>query len=123
MAPVQSTNFMALIKRIFVFDCVGMPEAKVRPWRSAPKHTQQAKERLTGVVTYMKPGDFLFVFDMVDVLALDDVSLFHGLQGEFLSLVLLQVSELHIAESTYIVHRLLVSRTYLHLESSPTRSR
>ena len=28
-----------------------------------PKHTQETKERLTGVVTYMKRGDVLLFFD------------------------------------------------------------
>ena len=56
-------NYSGELKRAFVFDCVALPEAKKRPWRTVPKHTQETKERLTGVVTYMKRGDFLLFFD------------------------------------------------------------
>ena len=50
-------------KRVFIFDCVAIPEAKSRPWRQAPKESPEVKDRLAGVVTYLKPGDFLIFFD------------------------------------------------------------
>ena len=56
-------NYKSEFKRVFMFDCVALPEARSRPWRSVPKQTQETKERLTGVVTYMKAGDVLFFFD------------------------------------------------------------
>ena len=50
-------------KRAFIYDCQHLPEAKKRAWRTVPRETPDAKERLTGIVTYMKPGDFVLFFD------------------------------------------------------------
>ena len=49
-------------KRALIFDCVAIPEAKTRPWRQAPRESPEVRDRLAGVVTYLKPGDFLFIF-------------------------------------------------------------
>ena len=64
--------------------------------------------------------NLLFVLNVVDMLALDDVGLLHGLERELLGLVLLQVPQLHISKSTYTHEK--KSATYLLQESGPTRS-
>jgi hypothetical protein len=51
------------LKRVFVFDCVNIPEARTRPWRQVPIAGQEVKDRLSGIVTYLKAGDFLIFFD------------------------------------------------------------
>jgi hypothetical protein len=51
------------LKRAFVFDCVNIPEARKRPWRQVPIAGQEVKDRLCGIVTYLKAGDFLIFFD------------------------------------------------------------
>ena len=44
--------------------------------------------------------DLLFVLNMVDVLALDDIVLLHGFESKPLGLVLLQTCQLHISKGT-----------------------
>ena len=56
-------SYKGNFKRAFIFDCQHLPEARKRPWRTVPRETTEAKERLTGIVTYMKPGDFILFFD------------------------------------------------------------
>jgi hypothetical protein len=51
------------LSRAFVFDCVAIPEARSRPWRQVPTAAQDVKDRLSGIVTYLKAGDFLIFFD------------------------------------------------------------
>ena len=51
------------LKRAFIFDCVSIPEARTRPWRQVPIAAQEVKDRLSGIVTYLKAGDFLIFFD------------------------------------------------------------
>lgn len=44
--------------------------------------------------------DLLFVLNMVDMLALDDIVLLHGFESKPLGLVLLQTCQLHISKGT-----------------------
>ena len=48
------------LKRAFIFDCVSIPESRSRPWRQVPKESAEVKDRLSGIVTYLKPGEFVF---------------------------------------------------------------
>ena len=50
-------------RRGFIFDCTHLPEQKLRPWRHAPVLQESGKQRLHGLVTYLKKGDFIFFFD------------------------------------------------------------
>ena len=43
--------------------------------------------------------NLLFIFDVIHMLALDDISLFHGLQGELFAFVLFQVGQFYVTES------------------------
>ena len=51
-----------------------------------------------GVANHFK--NLLFVLDVVDVLALDDIILLHGLECEPLGLVLLEACQLDISKRT-----------------------
>ena len=50
-------SYKGELKRAFVFDCVNLPEPRKRPWRQVATASAEVKERLTGVVTYMKPDE------------------------------------------------------------------
>ena len=50
-----------------------------------------------GMIHQLK--DFLFVFDMVHMLALDDIRLFHRFQGELLGFVFFEMGQFHVSES------------------------
>lgn len=52
-----------------------------------------------GVVDQLQ--NILFVFNVINVLALDDIILFHCFQGEFLVLVFFEVCNLDISKCTY----------------------
>lgn len=45
--------------------------------------------------------DFLLVFDMVDVLALNNVGLFHSLNSVFVLRLALSPADSHVTKSTY----------------------
>ena len=50
-------------RRGFIFDCTHLPEHKFRPWRQVPVLQEAGKQRLHGLATYLKRGDFIFFFD------------------------------------------------------------
>jgi hypothetical protein len=52
-----------------------------------------------GVVNGLQ--DVLLILDVVHVLALNDVVLLHGLQGELFRLVLLEIGDLYISKGAY----------------------
>ena len=53
--------------------------------------------------------DLLFVLNMVDVLALYDLILFHCLQGKTFCLIILEIGYFDITKGTYSLSKRLVS--------------